>query len=171
MTALVLAAFPDEGAFLRARVRLIAAERRVVGEWLPYASDALGDGAGAERIRPVAVAAGIAGALALFALETWSAVWAYPVVEGARPLFSWQAFIPSAAEFGALAAAVGGVIAFFVNGRLTRLHAPAFDFGEIARGTLDAFVLGVACDAGDDVNAVVALLGAVGADQVRVVTA
>ena len=45
MTALVLATFAEEGAYLRARVRLVADGRRIVGEWLPYASDALGEGA------------------------------------------------------------------------------------------------------------------------------
>lgn len=170
MTALVLATFGDEGAYLRARVRLVADERRIVGEWLPYASDALGAGEGQRRIRPAAILAGLAGAAALFALETWSAVWAYPFDAGGRPLFSWPAFVPSAVEFGALAAAIGGTAAMFVGARLTRLHAPAFEFEEVAHASRGAFVLAVACDAGETANDVVALLASTGAEHTRLVT-
>jgi hypothetical protein len=170
MTALVLATFGDEGAYLRARVRLIADERRIVGEWMPYAADVLGEGEGTRHIRLVTILAGVVGAILLFSLETWSAVRAYPLNAGGRPLFSWPAFVPSAVEFGALLAAIGGTAAFFRNARLTRLHAPAFEFAEIARASQGAFVVAVACDAGMEANAVVALLGGAGAEHSRVVT-
>lgn len=170
MTALVLATFGDEGAYLRARVRLVADERRIVGEWMPYASDALGDGKGAWRIRPVVILAGVSGAAALFVLEAWSAILAYPFNAGARPLFSWPAFVPSAAEFGALIGATAGVIAMFVRARLTRLHAPAFAFEEVTWTSLGVFVLAVACDAGDEANDIVGLLASTGAAHSRVVT-
>ena len=169
MTALVLASFAEEGAYLRARLRLVADERRIVGEWLPYASDALGQGDGQRHIRLAAVLAGVAGAAALFALETWSA-FAYPFDSGGRPLFSWPAFVPSAVEFGALVAAIGGLAAMFVRARLTRLHAPAFEYEEMRRASQGAFVLAVACDAGEAANALVGLLGAAGAEHTRVVT-
>src|SRR4051812_3491544 len=113
MTILALATFDDQGAFLQARRAAREAERRIVGEWLPYASDALGAGDGEQGIRPVAIVAGLVGAIALFALSAWSMIAAYPLNEGGRPLWSWQAFIPAPVEFGALAAAIGGMVVLF----------------------------------------------------------
>lgn len=170
MTALAIARFADEGPYLRARLRLVAAERRIVGEWLPYASDALGRGEGERGIRPGAALAGVAGGLGLLALTAWSAILAYPFNSGERPLWSWPAFLPAPIEFGALAAAIGGMVLFFRNARLTRLHDAAFDFPEMAEASGGAFVLAVGCDAGDDANAVLALLVGAGADHTRLVT-
>lgn len=170
MTALAIATFASEGAYLRARTRLIAEERRIVGEWLPYASEALGEGEVQRGIRGGAIIVGVLGALALFALTTWSAVWAYAFNAGGRPLFSWQAFLPAPIEFGALFAAIGGAIVFGVRARLTQLHDGAFFIDEVARASTDAFVVAVACDAGEDANAVLATLAATGATHTRLAT-
>jgi hypothetical protein len=67
-------------------------------------------------------------------------------------------------------AAIGGLAAMFVRARLTRLHAPAFEFEEMQRASQGAFVLAVASDAGEAANALVGLLGAAGAEHTRVVT-
>ncbi|MFC3215007.1 quinol:electron acceptor oxidoreductase subunit ActD [Novosphingobium panipatense] len=93
-----------------------------------------------------------------------------PFNSGGRPLFSWPAYIPAAVEFGAFTAAVGGLIWFFREGRLTRLHDAAFEFAEVARASQDRFVLAVACDGGEDANTVLAILANAGADHTRLVT-
>lgn len=169
MTALAIATFDEEGPYLRARTRALAAERRIVGEWLPYASEALGQGEGEGGIRPAAIVVGVGGAIGLFALTAWSAILAYPFDEGGRPLWSWPAFIPAPVEFGALAAAIGGFVVLFRNARLTRLHHAAFDFDEVARASQDAFVLAIACDAGEDANGVLALLATAGSSHARLI--
>lgn len=171
MTALALACFDDEAPYLDARSRLLADERRIVGEWLPYAAESLGDGAGQSGIRPVIVIVGVIGAIALFGLTVWSAVSAYPFDLGARPAFSWPAFLPAPIEFGALAAAIGGVVMLFRNARLTRLHDSAFEIDEMLRASQGAFVLAIACDAGADANAVLETVAAAGATHSRLVTA
>jgi len=170
MTALAIAAFDAEGPFLRARTRAIAEERRIVGEWTPYPSEALGGPDGTGGILAAAIVAGLLGAGALFALTAWSAIVAYPFNTGARPLFSWPAFLPAPIEFGALAAAIGGVAMLFRRAGLTRLHHHAFDLDEVADASRGAFVLAVACDAGEDANAALAMLAAAGAAHSRVVT-
>jgi hypothetical protein len=170
MTALALACFEDEGPYLRARVRLVADGRRIVGEWLPYAADSLGDGAGRGGVRGAVIVAGLLGAIALFGLEVWSAIWAYPFNAGGRPLFSWPAFLLAPVEFGALAGAAGGMVMLFRNARLTRLHHSAFDIDEMLRASQGAFVLAIACDA-DDGNAVLAVMAGAGATHSRLVTA
>lgn len=169
MTAVAIATFDAEGPFLRARTRAVADERRIVGEWMPYAADILGEGEGRRGILPATILVGLAGAVGLFALTAWSAMLAYPINEGGRPLWSWPAFIPAPVEFGALAAAVGGVATLFRNARLTRLHHAAFEFGEVARASQDAFVLAIACDAGEDANGVLALMAQAGASHGRLV--
>ncbi len=171
MTALALACFDDEAPYLRARTRLVADERRIVGEWLPYAAPSLGEGIGQQGLRAVIIAIGLLGAIGLFALTVWTAVWAYPFDTGARPLFSWPAFIPAPVEFGALAAAIGGLAMLFRNGALTRLHDAAFEIDEVARASQGEFVLAIACDEGPDANAVLATVADAGAIHSRLVTA
>ena len=169
MTALAIATFDAEGPFLRARLRALAEERRVAGEWTPYASEALGGGEGTGGILAAAIVCGIAAAVGLFALTAWSAVLAYPFNTGARPLFSWPAFIPAPVEFGSLAAAVGGAVLFFVRAGLTQLHHHAFDLEEVGEVAKGAFVLAIACDVGEDGNAALAMLAAAGATRSRLV--
>ena len=169
MTALAWAVFDGEGPFLRARARVLASERRIVGEWTPYATTSLDSAGGGTRgIRAAAVATGVAGGGALLALTAWSAILAYPFNSGGRPLWSWPAFIAAPVEFGALCAAIGGVILFFRRAGLTRLHHPAFDVPEVASASLDGFVLAVGCDTGEDANALLALLADAGARHSRV---
>ena len=169
MTALAVAEFDAEGAFARARLRAVTEERRIVGEWLPYASDLLGEGEGTRGVRLLTIIAGVAGAAALFALTAWSAILAYPFNTGGRASWSWPAFIPAPVEFGAFVAAVGGAVALFRNARLTRLHHSAFDIEEVARASQDRFVLALACDVGEDANRALALLVAAGATHSRLI--
>lgn len=168
MTAIAIATFADEAAFRAARDAARRADHRVLGEWLPYApSDEEG------RPRPIlaaCLAAGVAAAVALFALEWWSSAAAYPINAGGRPLFSWAAFVPAPVEFGALAAAIGGIVALFRIGGLTRLHHPAFDLDEVARASQGAFVLAIGCDPGADANDMVALVTRAGATHSRIIT-
>lgn len=171
MTALALATFDSEGAFVRARVRAIADERRIVAEWTPFASDALGGQDGTRGIVPTMVVAGVVGTLALFGLEAWSAGVAYRFNAGGRPLLSWPAFVPAVVEVGALIAAVAGVAMLLWRAQLTRLHHPAFDLDEVVAASQGAFVLALACDAGEDANDLLALLAAAGAAHTRMVTA
>lgn len=169
MTAVVIATFASEGAWLRARTRAIAHDHRIVGEWMPYASASLGAGEGRRGILRWVLAGGAIGGFGLFALECWSAVLAYPIDSGGRALLSWQAFIPAPVEFAALTAAIGGLIAMFVAARLTRLHQSAFDWDEVAEASQSAFVLALGCDEGEDANAVIDLLAEAGAAHSRVI--
>ncbi len=167
MTAVAIATFDDKGAFVRARLRAVTDERRVLGEWAPYASGSM---AGNHRaILIAALIGGVLTGLGLFTLQSWTAVLAYPIDSGGRALWSWQTLLPSAIEVAAPGAAVAGIIAFFVRARLTRLYDAAFDFDEVARASEGSFVLALACDPGDDANAALALLATAGATHSRVI--
>jgi hypothetical protein len=169
MTALAIATFPAEGPFLRARTRAIAEGRRVMGCWGPFVPTSIGEGAGSRHVRLGVILAGLAGGLGLFALQAWSA-FDYPFNSGARPLFAWQTFLLSSVEFGAFVAALGGMAMLFRRGGLTQLNHPAFDVEEVTRASQDSFVLMLACDAGEDANATLALLAEAGATHSRLVT-
>ena len=71
--------------------------------------------------------AALALAAAAYALEFWSAVYAYPIDSGGRPLNSWPIFLLVPFEVGVLAAAVAGFAALLVLCGLPRLHHPLFD--------------------------------------------
>jgi len=169
MSAVAIATFDSEGAWLRARTRALAADYRIVGEWMPYPSAALGHGEGRRGIVPWVLFGGAIAGFGLFAMEVWSAVFAYPFDSGSRALLTWQAFIPAPVELAALGAGIGGIIAMFVKARLTRLSHPAFDWDEVGEASRSAFVLALGCDVGDDANAALALLADAGAAHSRVI--
>jgi hypothetical protein len=170
VTALALASFAEEAPFRAAVDKATREGRRIVGLWSPHPVD-LG-GIGEEAARPIAwivIAAGMAGAIGLYLLIWWSAVYAYPIDSGHRPLHSWPAFLIAPIECGALVAAIAGMIAFLVRARLTRLHDSAFDLDELRRASTDAYVIALACDEGEDANATLALLAGEGAAHSRLV--
>ena len=169
MSAVAIARFDAEGPYLRARTRAIADDHRILGEWMPFASKALGSGEGERGILPAVVIGGAVGGLGLFAIESWTAVISYPINSGARALWSWQAFIPAPFEFAALAAGIVGLVMLFVKARLTQLNHPAFDFDEVMHASRDSFVLALGCDAGADANAALALMAEAGATHTRLI--
>lgn len=92
-------------------------------------------------IRVPMALAGFGTAAFAFGLQWWTAVYAYPFNTGGRPLFSWPVFLLVPFEVGVLAAAIAGMIAFFLHCGLPRLHHPVFDVGGIARASQDRFFL------------------------------
>ena len=90
--------------------------------------------------RPMLIGALAVGA-ALYSLEAWSAVFAYPFDSGGRPLLSWQVFLLAPIEVGALAAALAGFIALLFLCGLPRLNHPVFDWDPIERAGVDRYFL------------------------------
>jgi hypothetical protein len=87
---------------------------------------------------------GGAGTAALaYGLEWYSAVFAYPIDSGGRPLHSWPAFMMFPFAVGILAAALAGFAAFLAATGLPRLHHPLFAIEGFERVTQDAFVLAI----------------------------
>ncbi|MBV9289557.1 MAG: DUF3341 domain-containing protein [Hyphomicrobiales bacterium] len=74
-------------------------------------------------------------------LEWWSAVFAYPIDSGGRPLNSWPMFLLVPFEVGVLAAALAGFIALLVLCGLPRLNHPLFDWDAIERASDDRYFL------------------------------
>lgn len=85
--------------------------------------------------------AGLGVAAFAYGLESWSAIWAYPINSGGRPLNSWPIFLLAPFEVGVLAAGVAGFIAFLALCGLPRLNHPVFDWDRIERATDDRYFL------------------------------
>lgn len=92
-------------------------------------------------IRVPMALAGFGTAAFAFGFQWWSAVVAYPFNSGGRPLFSWPVFLLVPFEVGVFAAALAGLIAFFVHCGLPRLHHPAFGVGGVERASQDRYFL------------------------------
>ena len=75
---------------------------------------------------PMLIAA-VAIAASAYGLEYWSAVYAYPIDSGGRPLNSWQVFILVPFEVEILAAAIAGFVALLLLCGLPRLNHPLFE--------------------------------------------
>jgi hypothetical protein len=89
---------------------------------------------------PMLVAALVVGAAA-YGLEFWSAVYAYPIDSGGRPLNSWPIFLLVPFEVGVLAAAIAGFAALLALCGLPRLNHPLFDCEAVERATDDRYFL------------------------------
>ena len=85
-----------------------------------------------------------------YALEAWSAILAYPIESGGRPLHSWPVFLLVPFEVGVLAAGLAGFIALLVLCGLPRLNHPLFDWEAIERATDDRYFLLVAAPHRED---------------------
>jgi ABC-type multidrug transport system permease subunit len=123
------------------------------------------------RIRQAMLGGGLIIAAAAFALQCYSAIIAYPIDSGDRPLFSWQVFVLAPFEVGIFAAALCGVIAFLYGCGLPRLHNPLFEISGFERATQDHFfLLAMASDDGDalrDLRRVLERAGAVVVTEIR----
>jgi hypothetical protein len=114
----------------------------------PFPVDGLADALGKRdtRIPRWTFIGGVLGGGSTFALECWSAVVAYPINVGGRPLLSWQAFIPPALEMTILGAAAFAVGAMLLGNRLPQLHHPLFGVPAFERASNDRFFLLVRAD-------------------------
>ena len=140
----LVATFDDPDALLAGAQEVRGRGFTLIDALTPYPLDSVSDILGASvspRLRGPMALAGFGVAGALFAFEGWTAVIAYPVNEGGRPLFSWPVFLLSPFELGVLAAAITGFAVFLVRCGLPRLNHGLFDVPGIERASQDRFHL------------------------------
>jgi hypothetical protein len=101
---------------------------------------------GRERLPLIVLLCALAGGAGFYLLEIWSAVFAYPLNVGGRPLFSWPAFVPPAVEITLLSGALGAVIGMLVLNGLPRLRHPVFEVDGFERASTDRFFLCLRAD-------------------------
>ena len=110
----------------------------------PYPVEEAAEAIGFHRdeVSKVCLIGGLLGLAAMFGLETWISVWAYPLNIAGRPYYSWPAFVVPAYEwtilFAGLSAAFGMIV---LNGLPTPYH-PLFNAPNFRNGaTTDKFFL------------------------------
>ena len=142
----LLAEFETPDALVRA-LRLARADgHRLLDAFTPFPLEELSGAFPPPRnpVRLVMALAGFGAAAAMYGLQRYSAVYAYPLNSGGRPLHSWPVFTLVPFEFGVLAAAVAGFAAMLWSCGLPRLNHPVHDMPQFERASQDRFLLLVA---------------------------
>jgi len=134
-------ATPD--ALLAAAIAARDKGYRRVEAYSPFPVEGLADAIGFARNRvPLLVLlGGMAGAAAGYFLQWYSAVVAYPINSGGRPLHSWPAFIPVTFELAMLGAALAAVLGMLILNGLPRLIHPVFNAPDFDLASRNRFFL------------------------------
>jgi len=143
----LLAEFESAEALLDA-VRRARADGFDVEAYAPFAIEGMSEAIGLPRngIPPVTLFGGILGGALGYFMQWYSAVVAYPLNVGGRPLNSWPAFVPSALELAILGAALGAVLGMLWMNGLPRLRHPLFAVPGFELATRDRFFLCLRAD-------------------------
>jgi hypothetical protein len=85
---------------------------------------------------------GLLGGAAMFVMETWISVLAFPLDIGGRPTYSWTAFVVPAYEWTILWAGLSAAFGMFALCGLPALYHPVFNAPNFRNGaTTDKFFL------------------------------
>lgn len=142
---------------------------RAVEAFSPFPIDGLAEILGHKRdwIPFWMLLGGVLGALLSYFLQYYSAVHAYPLNIGGRPLHSWPAFLPLSIEFTIAGAAAFASLALLIGDRLPKLYHPVFNVSRFEHASRDAFFLCIlAADDQFDGHETAVLLRELGARQV-----
>ena len=91
----------------------------------------------------IVLVCGLTGAAAAMVLQWWTSAVDYKVLIAAKPLFSWQAFIPVTFEVMILFSAFGAVLGMFHLNRLPRHYHPVFRSERFLRASDDKFFVAI----------------------------
>ena len=89
------------------------------------------------RVPLVCLLGGLMGLTTAFSMETWIAVYAYPLNIGGRPTYSWPAFIIPAYEWTILFAGFSAALGMFAMNGLPSLYHPLFNAPNFRTGATD----------------------------------
>jgi hypothetical protein len=108
---------------------------------IPGAADRLAPRHAHKPIGWVMVIAGTLGAAIGYGMQWYSAVIAYPIISGGRPLNSWPAFLLVPYETAILGAGVIGLLGWMWLCGLPKLFHPLFEAQATARVVQDSYLL------------------------------
>jgi ActD protein len=112
--------------------------------YTPYPVEEAAEAIGFHRNRVplVTLVGALMGLAAMFSMETWISVIAYPLNIGGRPLYSWPAFIIPAYEWTILWAGLSAAFGMMALNGLPQLYHPLFNAPNFRNGaTTDKFFL------------------------------
>jgi hypothetical protein len=112
--------------------------------YTPYPVEEAAEAIGFHRnkVPLITLIGGLMGLAAMFLLEVWISVWAYPLNIAGRPLYSWPAFIVPAYEWTILWAGLSAGFGMLALNGLPALYHPLFNAPNFRNGaTNDKFFL------------------------------
>ncbi|MGB7190358.1 MAG: DUF3341 domain-containing protein [Acidobacteriaceae bacterium] len=112
--------------------------------YTPYAVHGAAEAIGFHKntVSLVTLIGGLLGAAAMFGMETWISVWAFPLNVAGRPYYSWPAFVVPAYEWTILYAGLSAAFGMLALCGLPQLYHPLFNAPNFRNGaTQDKFFL------------------------------
>jgi len=145
MTCYAMMAEFRDAESLVAAARECAATYRDIDAYAPFAVEGLSDAIGFhhDRTSLVTLLGGIAGGIATYFLQWYTAVVDYPINSGGRPLDSWPAFVPATFEITILGAALAAFAALLLLNGLPRLNHPVFEVKDFELASRSRFFLAI----------------------------
>jgi hypothetical protein len=139
----LLAEYRTADDLLRAARAAREAGYTALEAYTPFPVEGLDEAVGfrTNRVALGALVGGIAGGLATYFLQWYSAVIDYPINVGGRPFHSWPSFIPATFEVTILGAALTAVATMLIANGLPRLRHPLFAVPEFDLATRNRFFL------------------------------
>ena len=140
----VMAEFNTADDLVAAGHRAYSEGYRKMDAYSPFPIEEVSEAIGFHRNRVplVTLIGGLMGLAAMFSMETWISVIAYPVNIGGRPLYSWPAFVVPAYEWTILWAGLSAGFGMLALNGLPQLYHPLFNAPNFRNGaTTDKFFL------------------------------
>ena len=140
----LLAEFDTPTQLVRAAEGAYAEGWRRMDCYTPYPVEEASEAIGFHKneVSLVCLLGGLMGVLAMFSLETWISVWAYPLNIGGRPYYSWPAFVVPAYEWTILFAGLSAAFGMLALNGLPQPYHPLFNAPNFRNGaTTDKFFL------------------------------
>jgi len=138
-----MAEFDTADALVEASRKSYEAGYREQDAYSPYPIHGISDvlGHGKSKVPFLMLCGGIIGSLTGFLLQYITAVYAYPLNVGGRPLNSWVSSIPITFEVTILLAGITGVVSMFVLNGLPQPYHPVFNVDRFAAASRNKFFL------------------------------
>ena len=140
----LLAEFDTPTELVLAAQAAYAAGYRRMDCYTPYPVEEAAEAIGFHRnpVPLICLLGGLLGCAAMFGMETWVSVWAYPINIGGRPYYSWPAFVVPAYEWTILFAGLSAAFGMLAMNGLPTLYHPLFNAPNFRNGaTSDKFFL------------------------------
>jgi hypothetical protein len=140
----LLAEFDTPGQLVRAAEGAYQAGYRRMDCYTPYPVEQAAEAIGFHKntVSLVTLIGGLLGLAAMFGMETWISVWAYPLNIAGRPYYSWPAFVIPAYEWTILYAGLSAAFGMMALNGLPQLYHPLFNAPNFRNGaTSDKFFL------------------------------
>lgn len=145
----LLAEFDTPSQLVHAAKTAYSSGYRRMDCYTPYPCEEAAEAIGFHRdeVSLVCLIGGLLGICAMFGLETWISVWAYPLNIAGRPYYSWPAFIVPAYEWTILFAGLSAAFGMIALNGLPTLYHPLFNAPNFRNGaTTDKFFLCLEAD-------------------------